>query len=224
MNSTYNFYRRIHKAIRSMIFDLVAEAGRVDFSRNDEVARLRESSRRAFAFLSLHADLENTFIAPLFERCDPSLGDLIGGAHEEQETELHEMLAALDRIDGASPDAPVEGHAFVLRLSRFAGDSLIHMADEEEVVMPALRRAYSDVTLMEVDRRLVASVPQEAAPAAFRWMIPALNASERAELLAEIRVNAPAPVFERIRQIAREALSADADAELERALQPVAAA
>lgn len=214
MKNQYNFYREIHKAIRSMLSELVVEAGRVDFSRTDEVEELRVSVRRVFALLSVHADLETRFIAPLFARCDESVGNLIDSAHAVQEDEIHEMLAALDRVDAASADAPGEGHAFVLRLARFAGEALVHMSDEEEIAMPALRRAYDELTLVDVDRQLGASVPPEASAEAIRWMLTAVNAKERVGLLHKIRRSAPTHVFEGVMRLAGEVLSREETAML----------
>jgi hypothetical protein len=50
-------------------------------------------------------------------------------------------------------------------------------------------------------------LPPEETAIAMRWMIPALNHSERTELLTGMKLHAPKPVFEGVLSIARSNLS-----------------
>ena len=58
------------------------------------------------------------------------------------------------------------------------------MADEEERLMPARWEAFDDEALRRVHRALLDGVRPAEKLAAMRFMLPAMNAAERAELLA----------------------------------------
>lgn len=69
----FDLYREIHKAIRVALFDLVAEAGRIDPSdrptRMAHATRVRETVR----FLAMHADHEDEFCEPAIAQVLPEL-------------------------------------------------------------------------------------------------------------------------------------------------------
>lgn len=136
----------------------------------------------------------------------PELARRIAATHAEQEQELPELLEMIDR--GA-------GHNFVLELARIAGELLVHMTEEEEVLMPALWAAMSDAEILAVHERLVASIPPNEMAFALSWMLPSMNAPERATLLGGIRATAPPEVFGFVRGLAKSVLSAEEDAVLE---------
>ncbi len=98
--------------------------------------------------------------------------DLVEPAHDDQGKHLQDLQAQLWAVDPSAPDAAAEGHAFLVALSAFFGDLLIHMSDEELRIMPALWRTMSDAELEEVEQRLIASIPPERMARFLRWMIP----------------------------------------------------
>jgi hypothetical protein len=201
-------YSEIHKGIRHMLFELVRSSGRTDFADPRAIAALREQTRDAFGVLSLHAEKEERFLLPLLEKAALPLADANHDEHEEQEDRIAELLEESEKLDATT------GHAFTVELSRFVGELLEHMADEEEQLMPALWAAYDDATLIEVHHRLLASMPLEQLATAARWMLPAMNGPERHALLA----GAPPPAAAGLRGLARQVLSPEDDADLERRL------
>lgn len=214
MNRRLDLYRNVHKGIRVMLFDIVRESGRTDFANPAEVARLREDVAGIFELLESHAHTEDRFMMPLVERLAPALAKEFGAAHEEQEALLPGLLADLVTIDPAADDAEARGHQFVVRLSRIAGELLVHMADEELEINVALWNAMTDEELVAVERELVGSIPPEKMGRYLRYMLPAMSPTERATFLGHL----PPPVFAFVRALATEVLGADEDARLERDL------
>jgi hypothetical protein len=135
--------------------------------------------------------------------------------HRAQELRLRDLRTSLARAAASGPMAPALGHAFVLGLSRFHGELLVHMADEEDRLMPALWATFDDEALRRVHQALLESLSPTAKLASVRLMLPALAAAERAELLASVRDSVPPAAFEAIAQVAREVLPREEWARLE---------
>jgi hypothetical protein len=218
MTARASFYREVHKGIRSMLLDLVVRSGRVDWTDQLEATTFRQDLQSVFALLSSHAHHESEFITPLLVKYAKPVAEILEGAHHEQETQLDSLLAAAHAIESVRPDAPVKGHAFVVRLSRIVGEMLVHMADEEDVAMAALWEALDDAAIEAVHQQLVASIAPDKMVAFLRWMIPAMNGEERAAMLGDMRAAAPEPVYIAVRGVAREVLSSADDNALEQAL------
>ena len=207
MHDRYNLFKESHKAIRSLLLDLVRKSGRTDFNDRDSLDMFRAEVRGAFALLESHACHEETFIASLIQAHAPELAGLIGGSHQDQERQSRHIIESLGAIDARSVDAAPRGHSIVVWLSRFAGEILYHMADEEERLLPLLWRALTDEELIEVERRLVASVPPDETASFLSWMLPAVNTPERVAKLRNIRASSPPEVFSFVRDLSRTVLS-----------------
>lgn len=217
-NERIDVYRNIHKGIRVMLFDLVRASGRTDFTDAAAVAQLQADVKDVFELLESHAHNEDLFLMPLVVDADPRLANEFAAAHQDQEARLPGLLAALEAIDASAPDAESRGHAFVVQFSRVAGELLTHMADEELVLNPALWAAKTDAQIHDAEQRLVGSIPPEKMARYLRWMLPAMNPSERASFLGVL----PPPVFGFVRAMAAQVLTAAEDAALENALAAAA--
>ena len=177
MQQRPSFYREVHKGIRSFLLDLQVKAGQTDWTNVNAVATFRREADAVFGMLSFHAHHEDEHIAPLLEKAAPEVAKILGANHQEQEQELRDLRDQLAAVNDAA-----EGHQFTLALSRFAGESFVHMADEEEIAMTAIWNAFDDSVILDAHRRLVGSIPRETMTAFMRWILPAVNPTERAIL------------------------------------------
>jgi hypothetical protein len=205
----FSFYRQVHKGIRAAAHAMVERAQRTDFSQPRQVEELSRAVEEAFAIFEGHAAKETEFMTPLLRVCAPGLAADSDGEHREQELRLRDLRRALQAAARGGPSAPALGHAFVVGLSRFEGEMLVHMADEEERLMPALWVAFDDEALARIHQALLASIAPAEKAQVIGWMLPALSAPERVELLRGIRATAPPPAFEALRGLARRVLPAD---------------
>lgn len=218
MEPRMSLYREIHKGIRLMALDLVVGAGRTDFEDAAQVEALRASVRSVFALLSGHAETETRFMDPLYETHVPALGEELGADHARQEEQLDALLLMLDSAPAqAGPEGA--GQAFVVALSRFVGEMLVHMADEEEKGMRLLWESATDAEILETHRAIIASIPPEKMAAYARFMFPAMNLPERVAMLIGVRMTAPPQVYAFLRGLAAETLTPAEDAELEQAIR-----
>lgn len=222
MTERHSLYREIHKGLRALLADLVERAGTTDFRDAASLATLKEAVHDGFQLLESHAHHEDTFIGPELERRLPELARRIGQAHASHEPEIESLVALMDAIEPSRPDAPARGHLFVVALSKFAAELNLHMAEEEEIVMPALWSVATDEELQEIEHRLIASIPPDKMTRYLRWMIPAMNTPERVGMLGSMKSGAPAEVFAGVRELARSVLSPADDAALSSGLASVA--
>jgi hypothetical protein len=203
----YNFYREVHKGIRALLGSLVEQAGRTDFQDEAEVASLRRATADAFELLEAHARVETRFVMPLLRAHAGEIGKRLDDDHEEQTRVMAGLLAGVEGVDAADASAAVKGHAFAVALSRFVGELLVHMADEEERGLPALWAAVDDSVLQRTHQELLASLQPDEMARDLAHMFPAMNASERLAMLVRIRATAPLEAYRFVSGLARRVLS-----------------
>jgi hypothetical protein len=211
-----DFYKLVHKGVRALLGSLVAEASRLDFADQAQTAEFHRSLEERLESLLDHARHEDDFVMPLVRAVSPAVAATLDAAHDGQGDEIAAIRRQFSEAR-SSCDAR-DGHAFVLRLSRFQSEQLAHMADEEELAMPALWRAYDDATLGRVHMELIGSLPPEELARDGAWMLPAMTAPERAGLLGRSRQDAPPQVFQGMMRLAASVLTAADFARLERDL------
>lgn len=214
----YNFFKQVHKGVRVVVHGVVEQAQRTDFAQPAEVAGLQGAVENAFSIFEEHAAKEIEFITPVLRTCAPHLAADSDAEHHEQELRLRDLRRALAEAARTAGG----GHAFVVALSRFEGEMLVHMADEEERVMPALWAAFDDGALRRVHQALLASIPPGDMVQTMAWMLPALSQPERAELLVGARAGAPPEAFAALAGIASRVLPASDWSRLEQALTAAA--
>jgi len=200
-------YRTAHKAIRAALGRLLESAGRTDFGDPASIDRFRAELEAVCELLGTHARIEVQFLDGLLGSHEPTHASHIQHQHADLERQLHSVTSGLHRIDealgpdcdGDRDDAREDGHAFYLALSRFVASYLIHIADEEELALPALRRHVDDATLRDTLARAAATVlPEEAARTA-ALVFASITPPERIALLGLVRI-ADAPLTDVMRR------------------------
>ena len=204
---THDLYRDVHKGIRSELFGLTSEAGRLD--RGDGTARVA-LARRVSALRELlvsHAAHEDTHVQPLLEEHMPALAGEVARAHARIET----TLVVLDDTADAAVRAPAREarhrvHQLYLDLAVFTATYIEHEEVEERLVMPALEAAVGPDTVVAVHQAIVSSIPPDELATDLGIMLPAMNIEDRTELLGGMQAGAPAEVFAGVWALARSVL------------------
>ena len=96
---------------------------------------------------------------------------------------------------------------FHLALADFEASYLPHLRFEECTVMPALNAAMSDAELEAVTHQIRGSVAPGDMCIYLRYMVPAVNFTERLDLLGGMYAGAPSEVFDLFRAAAESALT-----------------
>lgn len=214
-----DLYGGIHKALRLALTRTLTQAGSTDACDAEQLASTLHQVERLAVLCEAHLQHENDFIHPALERARR------GGAARITAEHLHHVEAIADLRDLASlvaHSAPAARPAALQRLydalALFVADNLQHMHVEQTAHNALLWQAYSDAELIALEQSLVASIPPALMAEYLHWFFPALNAPERAGMLAGMREAMPAHAFEDVFAIAERTLDAAALARLRRDL------
>ncbi|MGE5094744.1 MAG: hypothetical protein ACM3SO_06370 [Betaproteobacteria bacterium] len=165
----HDIYGRAHKALRAAMGDVMVVLGRTDPADECEVLESHARLEELLALCEEHAALENAFIHRAIEERRPGAACAFAAEHETQADEVERLRAA---AAARAPDLHRRVAAFVAR-------NLLHMEDEEASGNALLWAIFDDAELAAIEHRLVASKPPGRAMQALRWMIPAMNHTER---------------------------------------------
>lgn len=191
-----DLYRDIHKGIRTELFAVTTEAGRVDPADDAGRVALTAQVRDVVEVLELHAHHEDSNIQPTLEVELPVLAERIAAEHEAIDGRLAQLVDLADEAaDGSQPGRREQLHRLYLELATFTGEYLAHQDVEERVVMPALEAAIGVEATGAINHAIVSSIPPDEMARSLAFMLPAMNLDDRAELLGGMQAGAPAEVF-----------------------------
>ena len=201
---TLDLYRDIHKGIRSELFAVTEEAGRIDPSCAEARAALAAHVGDVVWLLVSHAEHEDAAIQPTIDAHLPALAEQVAGDHVTLERRLEELRAAADAAAGRA-----DVHGLYVELASFTSAYLAHQDVEERTVMPALGDAIGVDAVVAIHQAIVSSIPPHEMVRSLAIMLPAMNLDDRAELLGGMRAGAPAEVFAGVWSLAGSVLAAD---------------
>ncbi|MEZ5143307.1 MAG: hemerythrin domain-containing protein [Acidimicrobiales bacterium] len=194
-----DLYRDIHKGLRSELFAVTLEAGRLDPADAAGRAALADQVRDVVDVLVQHAEHEDTAIQPSLEAELPAMADQIAGQHAVIEGRMDQLVVLADEaVAAAEVDRRDAVHRLYLELSTFTGEYLAHQDVEERVVMPALQAAVGPEACAAINQASVSSIPPADMARSLAFMLPAMDVDDRAELLGGMQAGAPPEVFEGI--------------------------
>ena len=213
MAATADLFTPIHKALRSMIYQLSSRLQTHDFADVDATRNLLTDLENDFAVartagcvlcvLSQHAVDEESTIFPDVSGVNAELvRSLIEEHHGLTTRELaiaqygHGILS-LDRAD-----ARITAGA---RLNRDAnelfGAYVTHMNREEAEVVPLMREHFTNEQMAAMQGAIIGRLPPERMAAILGYMLPSLHVTELRGLLGEFGRRAPPPVKKVVSEI-----------------------
>ena len=207
MNSRLDLYKEVHKGVRKALFDLAMLAGSTEFNHPESLQRLKDQVNLTYNLLETHAHSEDTYVEPLLRQCDSEVADKLTTTHSKLENDISQLKRQLDDFASGQADITSQGQLFYLALTRFIGEYLQHIADEEQILMPLLWKKFDDPTLMEVTTTIRANIPPPVMKNFLSFMIPAMNHQERTLMLTGIKRAAPPEVFDGVCQLSQSVLT-----------------
>lgn len=210
--SRFDIYAPIHKAIRLFMTDTLQVLSQMDMGDPQDLAAGLAQLDVLLDAACCHLQHENDFIHPAIEQRSNGTSQRIAADHREH----LEAIAAL-RAQAAALRAapgPAAAHRLYRQLAAFIAENFEHMDVEETRHNQALWAAYGDAELQAIEGRILASIGPQEMSLWLRWMLPAFNPVERAQLIGGL----PAEVREPVLAQARTLLDDTAWAKLSRAL------
>jgi len=188
----YKFYRE-HKYVSAAVNDVERLIAKTDFRVRAEVEKVKHEFDALVGMLKGHAHYENDALHSLLKKKNSAVYMQIEDDHKEYD----ETLANLDRLltkamESASEKEQVEnGYQFYLWFRKFAGDNLLHLHEEETIILPELQRLYSDEELREVEAKTYKVMTAQELVEMMEVLFPHMNPSDHEAFLSDIKCCEP---------------------------------
>ena len=205
----YNIFYQVHKGLRVLLYETATFLQQADFTREDELAVVKEKVNEVIYLFDKHAHTEDSIILPEIEAYEPSVVDAFEGEHKEDvelSLRLKKILNAFEDTDNDC-DRTELGKSMNILFVEFTTFNLTHMAKEETILNKLLWRYYSDEELQQVTRKIVEKAKPEDRIKYNKWMLKGLNNNEIAVWFRNVKNAAPAFAFQALMKQASEELN-----------------
>lgn len=211
-------YRYIHKALRTLMFHTLQQVATLDALEAAQRATLVAAVDELLQVCSEHLGHENRFFHTALRERAPRAVLPFDDDHQGHELSIALLREQLARVAEGGPTVRGAAYALYLTLTRFVGENLEHMADEETRLTQALWQHFGDAEIEAIENALRATfTPQKNAYYA-RWMARGLDDVELAALAAGAKAAMPPEAFDGLAALLMAELPAPRQARLARAL------
>jgi hypothetical protein len=214
MTATEDLFTPIHKAIRSMIYDVGGRLQTNDFSDVASSKPLLDDLEHEFSaaissgcilcLLHSHASDEETAVFPAVSPHDAALVQAFIEDHHVLRHQLESITKMARELPlKTQPEERVQlGVALNRKANVFFAAYINHMNREEEKLVPLMRDRFTDDQMRAMRGGIMGGMPPDRLAAILGWMLPSLNVTELSEMLKGIKANSPPQVFQFISGIA----------------------
>ncbi len=188
----YRFYRE-HKYVSYMLSELERLIAKTDFRNMPQVSEVLIQFDGIEALMKGHAQWEESAIHELLRRKKLEIQHGIEVDHRNHDVKFKEFRELLDAIM-ANVDEQEQlnlGYQFYIGYRKFIGDNLIHLHDEETIIMPELQKQYSDEELRNVEFNTYDKMNPEQMVQMMEVLFPHMNSHDREFFLTDIKDSQP---------------------------------
>lgn len=203
-----DLYNSIHKTLRAWMGHTLTRVGQMDPTDSEECRTVVTEVNELMGAMQEHLQTENTWVHPaILKHYSEALAEVQEdhAAHERSIEELRGLAASL--VSTPANQTSAAAQQLYGALAAFVAENLEHMQVEETYNNQLLWQAYSDAQLLEIHHAILASIPPEKMASVLRWMLPAISAPARAQMLMGMQAGMPAPAFTGVLALARAQLS-----------------
>lgn len=205
----YNVFNNIHKGLRNMLFQAQVKIQQTDFAATEADAAVADLEYVLKCY-DTHADHEDHFILDCIAEKETAITEELEKDHvidHQLSNNLRSQIAAHKAATNADGKT-VAGQEIFYALNEFIAFNLYHMNKEERVLLPLLWKHFTDMEILEMEHKIVASIPPPVLMAESRWMMRSINNGEISAWMGGIKMGAPEPVYNLFVQMAQEELPA----------------
>lgn len=188
----YKFYRE-HKYVSFALNNVERLIAKTDFRDRQEVDTVTKEFDSVINMLKGHAHYEDTCLHSLLKNKNSKIYAHIETDHKHLDETLAHLQELLKKVVTChQEDEQVEaGYQFYLWFRKFVGDNLVHLHEEETVILPELQRLYTDEELKQVEAKTYAIMTTEQIIHMLEVLFPHMNPSDRYAFLADIKEAQP---------------------------------
>jgi len=194
----FNPFNMIHKALRALLYDTALSLQQTYFADAQESESALTKVETVIAQFDQHAFHEDSYVLPAIKLYAPALVDAFEAEHEKDHALGEKLKHLLDmfRATSSAEERIVCGSAITQAFREFMIFNLEHMSKEEVEINKVLWENFTDAELMEINGRIVASIPEEEKLVSSKWMMRGVNKAEAIAWLKGVRKMAPTFVFD----------------------------
>lgn len=188
----YKFYRE-HKYVCAAINDVERLIAKTDFSSDAQVEKVKESFNALVHMLKGHAHYENDTLHELLKKSGSAIYHHVEEDHLRYEQQLQDLATRINAIilSSDSEERIELGYQLYIWFRKFAGDNLLHLHEEETVILPELQRLYSDKELSRVEFHTYKIMTAEQLVHMMEVLFPHMNPDDRKVFLTDIKTSDP---------------------------------
>ena len=214
-----DLYAAIHKALRRFMADTLLRVGSLDVLDADDMAATCAQLDGLLTLCAAHVAHENEFVHGAIDARSPAGANRTANDHVEHLQSIDALRQEARTLRASvAAQRPLLAQRLYRHLALFVAENFQHMHYEETVNNALLRTHYGDAELMQIHGRILASIGPEEMLLTCRWMVPALNPGERAEMLNGMKAGMPPEAFLGVVGHVRPHLDAIGWAKLSRAI------
>ncbi len=188
----YRFYRE-HKYVSFALNDLERCIAKTDFREQSQVEMVRRQFDDTVEMLKGHAHYENSRLHTLLKNKGSDLFIDVEEDHQHQDEQIAGLHEILNQIE-SSTNEQIRldmGYQFYLTFRKFVGDNLLHLHEEETLILPELQKLYSDEELRAVEFDSYHQMTPDHIHHMTQILFPHMNASDREAILKDIKDSEP---------------------------------
>lgn len=188
----YQFYRE-HKYVSSALNTLERLIAKTDFRNLQEVITVGQEFQSLTEMLKGHAQYENDRLHALLKKRHSKIHEHAEEDHAHQDEQLLQIQEIINSIShGVTDDEKVSiGYTLYLTYRKFVADNLIHLHEEETMILPELQRLYSDEELKQVEAPTYDEMTPQEMIEMMQVLFPHMNPSDRLAFLSDIQTIQP---------------------------------
>lgn len=193
----HDLYRAVHRGLRlahGRVLQAIATTNPADGAA---VGRTIAAVETHMKMCRSHLAHENAEIHGLAEARIPGAADHAAEDHDHHDSSLREIDQLLGELWAAGADSRRRWlDALYRRFALFMAEDLLHMEEEEGVLMPLMQMHFTNAELQAVEGRIVAAIPFDEMVLFMRPMLAAMCGPEREETLTGMCAGMPAGPFD----------------------------
>lgn len=189
----YKFYRE-HKYVSFRFDELERLVARTDFRSGEELSKVKQDFEELIELLEAHAHYEDTSLHVLLKQKNSDVYKHIEEDHKYLDEQIAFLRNLLIRIGEActEEDKVEAGYQFYLWFRKFSGDNLLHLHEEETIILPELQRLYSDEELRKVEAATYNIMTEQDLIQMMQELFPQMNPNDWEVFLTDIKDAVPA--------------------------------
>jgi hemerythrin-like domain-containing protein len=196
MNTRYNPFCQIHKALRHALATTLQQLQQADAVSHVHAAAIEQQIAELIDMFEGHAHTEDTLFFPIVAQHAPGVVATFEAQHAEDHRLGQNLQQTLDAfVHAGQNERPNALTQLLYSFSAFTAFNLNHMNEEELRINPILWQSYSDDELMAFSAEVVKNIPPDKNAMYRKWMLRALSLAEIEKWYAAVRQSAPAFVW-----------------------------